>query len=149
MISLRDPGLAGDEGHCNGGGGREFDKIHLASELGGDAGLSRPSDLLLGERRTDCDYSFMSSCSLPSENPSPSSPSLPQERVVFRHSDRNNEQVKEELNVIESILIILFSAGWTPIELCPGSSLQKTPLWRGRRRTEGHHSDVDKSHHEG
>ena len=139
MISLRDPGLAGDEGHSysNGGGRREFDKIHLASELGGDARLSRPSDLLLGERRgTDCDYSFMSSCSLPSENPSPTSPSLPQERVVFRHSDRNNEQVKEELNVIKSILIILIPAGWTSIELCPGSSLQKTPLWRRRRRTE-------------
>ena len=105
MISLRDPGLATDEGRSDSNGvfRSEFDKILVASELGGGGGgggggeptaRPRPSELLITERRGgDCDYSFMSSCSLPSENTSPSSPSLPHERVVFRHSDRNNLQV--------------------------------------------------------
>ena len=102
VISLRDPGLATDEGRSDGNGvcRSDFDKILVASELGGGGGAvgptprPRPSELLITERRGgDCDYSFMSSCSLPSENTTPSSPSLPHERVVFRHSDRNNLQV--------------------------------------------------------
>ena len=99
VISLRDPGLAGDDGRSDSDGfcRSEFDKILVASELGGGGGQTarpRPSELLISERRGgDCDYSFMSSCSLPSENTTPSSPSLPHERVVFRHSDRSNLQV--------------------------------------------------------
>ena len=58
----------------------------------------RPSELLISERRGgECDYSFMSSCSLPSENTPTSSPSPHQERVVFRHSDRNNIQVRRNI----------------------------------------------------
>ena len=108
MISLRDPGLAGDDGQSNSNG---VDKIQVASELGGGGGgppaRLRPSELVIGERRGgDCDYSFMSSCSLPSENTTPSSPSLPHERVVFRHSERNNLQVGGGA-VVATVLIFL------------------------------------------
>ena len=113
VISLRDPGLAGDDGqsNSNGVGRSELDKIQVASELGGGGGgptaRLRPSELVIGERRGgDCDYSFMSSCSLPSENTTPSSPSLPHERVVFRHSDRNNLQVGGGA-VVATVMIFL------------------------------------------